>query len=76
MPVEPINTDWSSKGAAGDALERVPHDAPFLAVWIVDGAISWSKANTDLESLAVIATVAQEMAGRCVRDQFLHTQPG
>jgi hypothetical protein len=70
MSVEPISVEWSSKGAAGDALDRAPHDAPFLAVWIVDGRVSWSKANTDFQALSAFAVTIAEMAGRCVRDQF------
>ena len=69
--VDPItgNNSWSSKGAAGDALQRVPHDKPFIALWIGEnGQMYWSKANTDFASLSQFTFVVQEFASSCVRD--------
>lgn len=70
-PIKPgADSRWSAKGAAGDALERVPHDAPFLAIWIKpNGGIAWSKANTDFTSLSQLAVMTQEFAAACIREQ-------
>ena len=66
---EPISEDrpWSARAAAGDALQRVEHDAPFLAVWIEDGQLRWSKANTNFVSLSMMAVFLQELARSCLK---------
>lgn len=67
-PVHP-HAAWSAKGAAGDALQRAPHEKPFLAVWLDDdGAVRWSKANTDFGSLSMFAVFVFELAQCCVRE--------
>jgi len=66
MTIESITQtgEWSSKGAAGDALERVPHDAPFVAIWLdADGYVHYSKANTKIRDLGTFASFLQYMAG-------------
>lgn len=74
--IEPLPTKtgpgWGSKAAAGDALSRVPNDAPFLAVWITkDGkgedVVKWSKANTDFLKLGTMALIILEYANACIR---------
>lgn len=63
--VDPISEEkpWSAKAAAGDALQRVPHDKPFFAMWFAeDGSLHYSKANTDFASLSMMAMYATEMA--------------
>lgn len=69
--VDPIKESvaWSAKGSAGDALQRVPHDSPFLAIWLDENdCVKWSKANTSLTSLAIFAAVLQELSSSCVRE--------
>lgn len=68
MTIEPINANWGAKAAAGDAMERAPNEAPFLAVWLhPEKGVQWSKANTDFASLAMMQQVVNEFASSCVR---------
>lgn len=47
---------WNAKAAAGDALERAPLNAPFIAMWIDEkGNVRYSQANLDNWALAYIA---------------------
>lgn len=69
--VDPIREDsdaWGASAEAGDALSRVPNGAPFLAIWVdPDKGVMWSKANTDFQSLSMMAAVLNEMAQICAR---------
>jgi hypothetical protein len=49
----------SAKAAAGDALERAPHNAPILCIWVEDGNIKYAKANTTFEFACVVSAFAQ-----------------
>ena len=56
--ITPLNDNWGAQASAADALQRVPNDATFVAIWInPDGRISWTKANTELQRMALIAAV-------------------
>lgn len=59
---------WSAKGAAGDALQRVPHDAPFIAIWLDGDKWRWSNTNTDFASLSQMAAILAEFSQACVRE--------
>ncbi|MDH4172186.1 MAG: hypothetical protein OEW90_00975 [Betaproteobacteria bacterium] len=66
---------WGSKAAAGDALNRVPNDAPFVAVWVEtndqgEQNIKWAKANTDYLKLCTMAIALMEFAQSCVRESM------
>lgn len=77
--VDPINEKkgWSAKAAAGDALQRVPHGAPFLAMWFAeDGALHYSKANTDFASLSMMAAYTQEFAQSIPREALESSRRG
>jgi hypothetical protein len=42
-----------------------------VAIWQAeDGSWKWSKANTDFQSLAQMATILLEFAQSCVREAF------
>jgi hypothetical protein len=61
--IDGINNNWSSKAAAMDASTRVPHDAPFIAMWLdEDGKIHWSKSNMTITAESTIATYLNAMA--------------
>jgi hypothetical protein len=74
--IEPIRKDgpsWGSKAAAGDALERVPNEAPFIALWIAtnekgEQVLKWSKANFTYGHYSFAAIALLEFAQRIVRD--------
>lgn len=69
--IEPLGDNWGAKAAAGDALERVPNEAAFVGIWIhPEKGVQWSKANTDFESLSMLAVVVQEFAAACVRKEL------
>lgn len=69
--IEPLREDWGAKAAAGDAMERVPNEAPFIGIWIhPEKGMQWSKANTDFRSLSMLAVVIQEFAAACVRKEL------
>lgn len=64
---------WGAKAAAGDALNRVPNEAPFLAVWVEKNAngeevIRWSKANCNFQMYSMMAMAFAEFSQACVRD--------
>jgi len=60
-----MGNEWSSKAAAGDALQRVSHRAPILCVWLEeDGSICYSKANNTGISLGVFASFTAHLASR------------
>jgi hypothetical protein len=61
---------WSAKAAAADACERVPHDAEFIAIWVHEGKISWSKTECTAQGLCLLATAVNEMAARFIRSNF------
>lgn len=67
--IDCINNNWSSKGAAMDAFNRVEHDSPFIAMWIgKDGYPKWSKANLEFKDQAQIATYIEEMTTLWARE--------
>lgn len=75
--IEPLRTKdgpgWGAQAAAGDALNRVPNEAPFIAIWVTkneDGkeVIKWSKANCNFEMYSMMAMAFAEFAQSCVRD--------
>ena len=67
-PIRENSQAWGAKAAAGDALSRVAHEAPFIAVWIdPEKGIRWSKANTDYLSLAGMAAFLNELAQSIAR---------
>lgn len=75
--IEPLRTKdgpgWGAKAAAGDALNRVPNESPFLAVWKEKNAkgeevIRWSKANCNFEVYSTMAMAFAEFAQACIRD--------
>lgn len=64
---------WGATAAAADCTNRVPNDAPFLAVWIEKNekgqdVVKWSKANTDFLRLGTMALVLLEFTNACIRD--------
>jgi hypothetical protein len=60
---------WGARAAAGDALQRTHDEGAFLAIWVgEDGKISWSKANTDGQSLSLFAVIVLELAQSCYRE--------
>lgn len=74
--VDPLDTKtgktWGSKGAAGDALSRVPNEAPFIAIWIEtdangESSVKWSKANLTYHGYSTMAIALLEFAQACVR---------
>ena len=74
--IEPLRTtgdkSWGAKAAAGDAMNRVPHDAPFIGLWIEknekgEEVVKWSKANTSFQQYSYMALVLMEFAQSCVR---------
>lgn len=65
--INPIHDDrpWSAKAAAADALERAPHNAAMLCVWLDEkGILRYSKANTDLKFASIVAVWAMDWATR------------
>ena len=75
--IEPLRNKngpgWGSKAAAGDALGRVPNEAPFIACWIEKDAqgedvLKWSKANMTFQQYSFMAVALMEFAQSCVRD--------
>ena len=67
-PIRDSNSAWGAKASAGDALQRAPNEAPFLAIWIdPKSGVKWSKANTDFQSLAMMAATLNEFVQSCVR---------
>jgi len=73
--IEPISgkIPWGAKAAAGDALNRVPNSAPFIALWMEKNAngeevVKWSKANMDFRAYSFLAVALMEFAQRCVRE--------
>ena len=77
--IEPLRSrgkSWGAKAAAGDAMQRVPNEAPFVAIWVEkvpDGdheVVKWSKANTEFMKLGSMALVLTEFAQACVRQAF------
>ena len=73
--IEPLrqgDKSWGAKAAAGDALGRVPNDAPFIACWLEKEAngedvVKWSKANIGFQQYSFMALVLMEFAQSCVR---------
>lgn len=74
--IDPLETktgkSWGAKAAAGDTLNRVPNEAPFIAIWIEltedgDESIKWSKANLSYRHYSYIAIALMEFAQACVR---------
>jgi hypothetical protein len=62
-PISDTGASWGAKGAAGDALSRAPHGAPFIAIWIdPEKGLRWSKANMDYQSLCQMAIFLTELA--------------
>lgn len=83
--VDPLpNAQWTARASAADAQQRVPDDAPFLAIWLKtmpDGqAPAWSKANMTFAALCQMKAVVDEMVARWARYAFEDapspTQPG
>ena len=69
--IEPIGNNWGAKAAAGDAMERVPNEAPFIAIWVhPERGLQWSKANTDFQSLSMLSVLLQEFAASCIREDL------
>lgn len=74
-PIRSGEKSWGSKAAAGDALNRVPNDAPFVAVWTErdekgELVVKFAKANADFVALSAIALVMTEFAQSCVRSEL------
>lgn len=72
-PIRDHGKSWGAQAAAADALNRVPNDAPFIAIWLDKDAkgedlVKWSKANLDFRQYAYMAVVLSEFAQACVRD--------
>ena len=65
-----VDGKWSAKAAAGDALERVPHEAEFVAIWVHDGKLSWSKTDCSGQGMALLASALAEMSARFIRMQL------
>ena len=74
--IEPIGSKngpgWGAKAAAGDALSRVPNEAPFIALWVTkddkgETVLKWSKANFTFEHYSFAAVALMEFAQACVR---------
>ena len=66
---------WGAHAAAADALQRVPNESPFVAIWIgknADGkdCIKWSKANTNFVNLSMLAVALMEFSQSCVRQEM------
>ena len=69
--IEPLGNNWGAKAAAGDAMERVPNESAFVGIWLhPEKGVQWSKANTDFQSLSMLAVVLQEFAASCIRDEL------
>lgn len=74
--IEPLRKgekSWGSTAAAADAQNRVPNDAPFIAVWIEtnekgEQIVKWSKANVDFKAYCFMAVALMEFAQACVRE--------
>lgn len=75
--IEPLrgkgDKSWGAKAAAGDALSRAPHDAPFIALWLEtddkgEQVVKWSKANVGYQQYCFIALALMEFAQSCVRE--------
>ena len=67
------------KRAIADAVQRVPNEAPFIAIWIEKDAqgedvVKWSKANMTFQQYSYIAVVLMEFAQSCVR-QAMERKP-
>ena len=74
--IEPLRQQggkgWGAKAAAGDALSRVPNEAPFIACWIEldekgEEIMRWSKANIGFQQYSFMALALMEFAQSCVR---------
>lgn len=54
--VDPLpGINWNAKAAAGDALQRVSEDAPFIAIWVdSDGILRMSQAGMTTTNLSLI----------------------
>lgn len=65
--IDPISDtiDWSAKAAAADALSRVEHTDPFVALWLGDDEATrrpmWSKANMTFPDLCVLCALLEAM---------------
>ena len=70
--VDPISDDkpWSAKAAAGDALQRCTHDAPFICIWLDEnGKVRYSKANMTYHAISAIAVFLLDMAQSWIREK-------
>lgn len=74
--IEPIRSkgdkSWGAHAAAGDALGRVPNDAPFIACWLEldakgESVMKWSKANMNFQHYSFMGVALMEFAQACVR---------
>lgn len=74
--IEPLRKgkdSWGATAAAADAQNRVPNDAPFIALWLETDAkgeqtVKWSKANVSYKEYCFIAMALMEFAQSCVRE--------
>lgn len=75
--IEPLHKkgadkSWGAKACAGDALNRVQNEAPFIALWIEtndkgEQVVKWSKANVNYQIYCFMALALMEFAQACVR---------
>jgi hypothetical protein len=81
--IEPLHNKgdkgWGAKAAAGDALGRVPNEAPFIACWLEldskgDQVMKWSKANMGFQQYSFMAVALMEFAQSCVRQSMERTK--
>ena len=75
--IEPISDKigWGAKAAAGDALNRVPNEAPFIGMWVENDAnglprLKWSKANFNFQHYSIVAVAMMEFAQAMVREEM------
>ena len=60
--IEPLHDNWGAKA----------NDATFIAIWVSpEGNVSWTKANTTLHYMAMIAAILNTWVSEWIRKDLI-----